>query len=76
MYTWLWNEQGRKTLSIYDNEDDKKEETVNELYGSFNIYECGKKIPIDVQTIMYSIELYQGCIHESWNKISQLVPTS
>ena len=72
---WLWNEQGRKTSIIYDNEDDKKKETVNEHYDSFSVYECGKILPIDVKTIMYSIGLYQGSIHESWNKISRIVPT-
>ena len=33
-----------------------------------------KHMPIDIQTSSHSIELDQGIIHESWNKISWLVP--
>ena len=34
-----------------------------------------KNLPINTQTIVHRIGFYQGSIHESWNKISWLLPT-
>ena len=59
------------TSSMYDEQDKKKEETVNASDGEtvnaynyyFSIYECGKYLPIDLQTSMNVIVLYQGSIH-------------